>query len=149
MSHAATFEDFFNLMCGRQLGEGVHRTVYAHSFDRALVFKVEKTPTNGRREFPNVREHDAWLDATEKQRAWLAPCVCLSPDGRVLIQRRVEPLPRDYELPTQLPKFIVADMKPENFGLLDNRLVCIDYAYINAPFSGRLINVKWHKDANE
>lgn len=126
MSQAA-FEDAFNLLCGDKLGQGLHRTVYACKLRPDLVVKVE--PDEGYRYFANVLEMKFWNDQEhyEKVARWLAPCTHLSPDGRILLQKRVDPLPKDYQMPTHIPSFL-SDLKRENFGILDNMLVCIDYA---------------------
>ena len=73
---------------------------------------------------------------------WLAPCEFLSPDGRILLQTRAEPLPFDYRLPDKLPAFLT-DLKRANFGLLDGKLVCVDYAFVDIMPSTRLRRACW------
>lgn len=123
----SAFEDAFNLLCHGQLGEGIHRKVFACRIRDDFVVKVEDGAEW--RNFANVREMQFWCDWQhhEPVARWLAPCEFLSPDGRVLLQRRCEPIPSGYELPATLPAFLT-DVKRENFGLLDGRLVCVDYA---------------------
>lgn len=119
-----SFEDVFNLLCGQMIGEGVHRQVFECKLDQTLVVKVENSDYL---DFANVREWTNW-DETQffKPAArWLAPCVKLGTNGRVLLQKRVQPL-RDNELPPKLPKFIF-DRKRENLGLYEGRVVCCDY----------------------
>lgn len=126
MSTEATFEDAFNLLCGDKLGEGISRTVYECRLRPELVVKVESGVD---RRFANVFEHAFWQDYRHQPKVaqWLAPCERISPDGRILLQRRADPLARGYELPEKLPTFLT-DHKESNFGLIDGRLVCLDYA---------------------
>lgn len=138
--NAATFEDCFNLLCGKQLGEGAHRVVYECKLRPDLVVKVE----NGDfRRFANILEAQFWGDHQhyDKVARWLAPVEFLSPDGRLLLMRRAEPT-GSISLPDQLPAFIT-DTKPENFGILDGRLVCIDYALTIPSPATRLRKVLW------
>lgn len=124
----ATFEDAFNLLCGDKLGEGIHRTVFECRIRPDLVVKVEDEEW---RSFANVREQRFWDDHEHMPDVakWLAPCESLSPDGRILLQRRVTPV---LELPKQLPNFLT-DRKAENFGMLGKRLVCVDYSTVIMP----------------
>jgi hypothetical protein len=135
----AIFQDAFNFLCvGEPLGRGVHRTVWACRFRDDLVVKVEENGDAAHRSFANVREFDFynyWRDH-KPVADWLAPCEYLSPDGRLMLQRRVDPLPRDYALPAKLPAFLT-DHKQSNFGLLDGRLVCVDYATTIQPATWR------------
>lgn len=73
---------------------------------------------------------------------WLAPCEFLSPDGRILLQRRVERVTQAYKMPEKLPTFLT-DFKKENFGWLDGKLVCIDYSITIPNPSMRLKKVNW------
>ena len=87
-----TFEDAFNLLCGKQLGSGIHSDVYECRIRPDLVVKVENSLQGEWRSFANVQEHQFWTDneyapAVAK---WLAPCEYLSPDGRISLQRRAD-----------------------------------------------------------
>jgi hypothetical protein len=66
----------------------------------------------------------------------------MSPDGRLLMQKRVDPLPLGYDLPGKMPAFL-CDFKPSNYGLLNGHIVCVDYAMVIPNPSLRLVNVKW------
>lgn len=101
MSTAECFEDAFNLLCGALLGEGVHRKVFACRLRPELVVKVEAEPAF--RYFANVHEMKMWNDSSLKEAEWLAPCRYLSPDGRILLQDRADPVPGDYEMPERMP----------------------------------------------
>lgn len=140
MSTAECFEDAFNLLCGALLGEGVHRKVFACRLRPELVVKVEAEPAF--RYFANVHEMKMWNDSSLKEAEWLAPCRYLSPDGRILLQDRADPVPGDYEMPERMPSFLT-DFKRENFGILKGKLVCIDYAMPIPSYSSRLKKVNW------
>lgn len=137
------FEDALNLLCGKELGSGIHRTVFEYRIDPTLVVKVEKD--DGWRQFANVREHQFWADHQYYQPVaqWLAPCRYLSPDGYISLQQRARPVIEGDALPDKLPKFLT-DIKRENFGWIDGRLVCVDYAAVVACTpSTRLKGVIW------
>lgn len=121
--------DAFNMLCGDKIGSGVHRDVFVCKLLPEMVVKVETN--TGYRDFPNMREMKFWCDHQHLPEVakWLAPCTYLSPDARVMLQRRVLPI-LDDELPEKLPAFL-ADIKPDNFGRLEGRIVCVDYAIIN------------------
>lgn len=123
--------DLFNLVCGKLLGEGVHRKVFECRLREDLVVKVE-TP-NTFRFFANVHEMKLYNDAPYVVQRWLAKPDMLSPDGRIMFQERVLPAADVSELPETLPSFLT-DIKPENFGWVregdTRRLVCVDYALV-------------------
>ena len=141
MSNGPTFEDAFNLLCGDLIGRGIHREVFECRIRPDLVVKVEK---DADRRFANVLEMHIWSDfhLYEPVAKWLAPCDYLSYDGRILLQRRVRPLHTNDKLPDKLPAFL-SDIKRANFGTLDNRLVCVDYALAITRFVTRERAVKW------
>lgn len=136
-----TFEDSFNLLCGDKIGQGAHRTVYACKLCPDLVVKVEP---DDYRYFANVLEMKFWNDHEHypKVARWLAPCTHLSPEGRILLQKRADPLPKDFQPPDQMPSFLT-DFKRENYGILGGQLVCIDYAMTIPNPSIRLKRVNW------
>jgi len=141
MNNEATFEDCFNMLCGDRIGQGVHRTVYACKIRPDLVVKVENQEM---RYFANVMEDKFWTDHVHRKEVskWLAPIEFLSPDGRLLLMKRVRPLHETDKLPDRLPGFLT-DLKRENFGWLDGRLVCVDYAFTIPNPSIRLRKVHW------
>jgi hypothetical protein len=123
-----TFRDAFNLLCGRLIGEGIHRRVFECRVRPDLVVKVEHDEN---RYFANVLEHKFWADNQHcaKVARWLAPCEYLSLDGRISLQHRADPIGANAELPDKLPAFLT-DIKRSNFGLLGGRIVCVDYAMV-------------------
>lgn len=141
MSRAATFEDCFNMLCGEKLGEGIHREVFACKLRPELVVKIERQEM---RYFANVMENNFWAyhQSVKEIARWLAPCEFLSPDGRLSLMRRADPVPSKFKLPDKLPTFLT-DLKRSNFGLLDGRLVCVDYAFTIPNPSMRLRKANW------
>ena len=140
--NGAAYEDAFNLLCGKLLGEGIHRKVFECRLRDDLVVKVESE--ENWRYFANVLEMRFWNDHEHYKKVadWLAPCEYLSPDGRILLQRKASPILERSVLPEQVPAFL-SDLKPENFGMLDGRLVCLDYAMTIPNPSTRLKKVDW------
>lgn len=129
------------MVCGEKLGEGIHRTVYACKIKPELVVKVE---TDDMRYFANVLEMRFWNDHEHYSKVadWLAPCEYLSPDGRILMMKRAAKIPDDMKMPETIPTFLT-DLKRENFGLIDGRIVCVDYAMTIPNPSTRLKQVFW------
>lgn len=136
------FEDALNLLCHDQIGEGIHRKVWTCRIRDDLVVKVEVD--DEWRYFANAREMQFWCDWQYHKPVaqWLAPCEYMSPDGRVMLQRRCDPVPPSYKLPDKLPSFLT-DVKRENFGLLDGRLVCVDYSTTIGSPNTRPKKVDW------
>lgn len=140
--YGPAYEDAFNLLCGDKIGEGIHRNVFACRLRPELVVKVECS--GDWRYFANVHEMKFWSDHQHRETVakWLAPCEYLSPDGRVLLQRRVDPIRDADTLPDKLPSFLT-DVKRDNFGLLDGKIVCFDYAMTIPTPSLRPKKVEW------
>ena len=96
-------------------------------------------------------EWEVWLSTEEGSEAekWLAPCICISPTGRFLIQQRTQPL---LKYPDKIPSFL-ADTKPENFGSYEGRVVTHDYGTTlnkKGALSVRMVKAKWwHWAGNE
>lgn len=115
--------DIKHTLRGKKISHGASRSVYECRLRKDLVVKIE---TKGQ-SFSNATEWQIWQEAeyygiTE----WLAPCEFISPSGIVLIQKKTTPAPLDFVYPIEIPAFF-ADIKKENFGLLEGRLVCHDY----------------------
>lgn len=122
----AVFEDCFNLLCGEKIGSGQYRDVFKCKIRPDLVVKVEHQAFRG---FANILEQRFWDDNQyyNDVSKWLAPCEYLSPDGRILLQAKCDPIRLDDKLPEKVPAFLT-DIKRENFGLLEGKIVCVDYA---------------------
>jgi len=129
------------ILCGDKLGEGTTRRVYVCRLNEQYVVKVEPRGTA----FQNVEEWKAWWWACGHQkRHWLAPCEFISPCGLILIQQRVTPLRRG-EHPRTIPAWL-ADLKKENFGMLDGKVVACDYGTVLSGFreaSSKPIKPRW------
>lgn len=134
----AVYLEAFNLLCGNKIGEGIHRKVFACKLRPELVVKVED---DDYRYFANVLEMRFWNDNEyyEKVSSWLAPCEYLSPDGRILLQRRCDPIPSSMKMPTKVPSFLT-DLKRSNFGLYKGKIVSLDYALNISNPSTRMVN---------
>jgi hypothetical protein len=134
--------DAFNLLCGDLIGSGIHRMVFECRLRPELVVKVETDVDF--RWFANVHEMRFWNDHEyyEPVKSWLAPCEFLSPDGRILLQHRVDPLPTDYHMPEKVPSFLT-DLKRANYGLYQGRFVCVDYSGTISNPSVRLKKAQW------
>lgn len=141
---ARSNEDAFNMLCGDLLGRGLHRAVFRCKLRDGWVVKVE---AGSNRRFANVLESELWEmhQYHEETACWLAPCGELSPDGRLLLQRRTDPLPLGFKFPPKMPAFLT-DLKRSNFGLWKGNLVCHDYALSipNPDLTPR--RAKWRKD---
>lgn len=115
-------EDLMNMMCGTLLGSGQYRHVYRARFDDKIVIKYEKQ--NDHRS--NIFEFEFWkLFKDDPLGKWLAPCYQLSLDGTWLAQAYTEDI-QVGQLPKKVPA-IFCDLKPENWGMFEGRIVCRDY----------------------
>jgi hypothetical protein len=131
--------DLLRLVCGPALGSGIARTVYECRLNPDVVLKFETAGQS----FQNALEWECWRtwQYDKAVRRWLAPCVQISPCGTVLVQRRTTLVPDD-RYPTKIPRFIT-DTKRANFGLLDGRFVCHDYAMTIHNLSTAMKKATW------
>jgi hypothetical protein len=121
------FEDAFNLLCDRQVGNGMSRKVFTSVLLPECVIKVE----DDAHRFQNVVEWETWnrIKYTPASR-WFAECKWISPNGIVLIMERTLP-PRAEDFPKRMPVFL-SDFKRTNYGMAKSKgkkqwLVCHDY----------------------
>ena len=108
-----------------QIGQGLYRKVFSLQNNPDWVVKLEldgPTPHN------NMMEFAVWTacEFYDPGKQWLAPCWEIYNEGRILVQRKVETPPDDFEWPERVPNWLT-DLKKQNFGLLDGRLVSCDY----------------------
>lgn len=116
--------DIRDMVIGECLGYGSTRAIYVHAMDNNAIVKVE----NAAQSFCNVYEHEVWEHVKYTDFAkWFAPVRYISSCGTVLVMERTQPIPEDL-LPKEIPAFFT-DIKAENFGRLNGRFVCHDYAY--------------------
>lgn len=141
MFNGSGMVDVIAKMVGKKLGEGCSRTVFAVKGNPDIVVKVQHETG-----FHNVFEWKLYEDAIIYPNIvkWLAPCVSISPCGLILIQRRTKPLTKSQikKLPKKLPKFLT-DTASFNFGMLDGRLVCHDYALHEIDIPDKKTTVNW------
>jgi hypothetical protein len=118
-----TSMDFWKIMAGDRLGYGMSRSVYDCRLDPTLVMKIEVTEGK----FQNIVEFELWSRYMhyEKVAKWLAPVDSMSSNGTVMLMKKTMPLTVD-QFPDEIPAFF-GDIKLENFGMLDGRVVCHDY----------------------
>jgi len=116
----ADFSDFF---VGDQIGKGTERLVYEFRLNKDLVIKID---TGGN--FANVSEWDVWNNVKDDKvlSQFLAPCRNISSCGRILLQERTKPVILN-DVPLEIPDFF-SDVKIQNWGWLNKRVVCHDYA---------------------
>lgn len=142
MTKETEYEDLGSLVLGKTLGVGIHRKVGVFKPDESLVIKCAMDCPN-----INILEDEIWLMVKDTDIAkWFAPCVSISQCGMFLLQKRAEQRPRS-EYPKQVPSFF-GDLKYSNFGWIDGKFVCVDYAgYISTSmvhkWSGRMVKADW------
>lgn len=109
---------------GKKLGEGAYRTVYELQYNPTKVCKVELRGDA----FANVEEFDVWSRLKDTKWAkFLAPIHSIDQFGAVMIQERTTPLTDEQWFGfKRIPNFIT-DLKKDNFGMLDGRVVAHDY----------------------
>lgn len=133
-------------MCGKKLGSGAFRNVYVLRANDEHVIKIEDAQCS----FQNVIEWGFWQENgwNKDIGKWLAPCVSISASGTFLIQKRTTPVTDISKMPAKLPKFL-GDCHMNNFGKLDGKLVCHDYAINNVKIPMQLVKRKWYDPYTE
>lgn len=147
-----TIENIRKQLCGELVGKGLYRDVYVMKSNPDYVIKIErKASSDGI--FANVAE---WLNYMNNKEwtwleEWLAPCELISPDGRVLIQRRVTwEGKKRKDCPKYVPKMLT-DTKFANWGWIGDRFVCCDYSFMITVVYSKTMSprpmkrVKWHR----
>jgi len=138
----SVWTDFVALFRGERLGSGIAREVFVLRTDPTKVVKIEIAD----RSFQNVMEWTTWHDLKATKHAkYLAPCHWISPCGVVLIQERARPLTPEHEN-VRLPSFLT-DTKRANYGVLNGRVVALDYgtnlAISDGAFASKLRKPEW------
>lgn len=135
-------KDLFNFITGKNLGEGIGRTVYECNLIKDTVIKIERSG------FQNIREWEIWDEVKETKYAkWFAPCIYISPCGIYLIQKKTEKIPKS-EYPEKVPAFLF-DKKYDNYGIIKKgnkkQLVAHDYGTFSLTngYSNRLVKANW------
>ena len=126
---------------GHRIGRGVTREVFELSTDPNHVVKIEDMSKGW---FANISEFQVWNNvAGTPYKSWFAPIEGMSLGGRMLTMARTVP-PAVRDLPEEIPA-IFSDIKIENFGMFEGRLVCHDYALLSNRFwlpKGRKIKMQ-------
>lgn len=116
--------DVSDLSIGKHISTGTTRAVYQYANTTDQVLKLE----NNAYSFCNIYEHQIWDRVRDTEFAkWFAPVIHISSNGVALVMRRTQPA-RLEDLPKHIPAFFT-DVKAENFGWMDGRIVCHDYAF--------------------
>lgn len=137
--------DFLHLICGAYISGGCYREVFEYNLDSRFVVKVEKDS-----DFSNIYEKAVWEEVQWLQgplawvKEWFAPIKWISPGGRIMLMRRTESWARKKEYPDKVPGFF-QDVKLDNFGWLDGKFVCHDYAYMHGliHYPKKMAKVDW------
>lgn len=135
--------DIITLMCGELLGEGTHRDVFVYNMDPRYVVKIQHTTDV----FSNTLEFELWNYVKDTSYGkFFAPCLWLSANGRILIQKRTKPLTDKLRPPEFIPNFFW-DVKDSNFGYIGKQFVAHDYEYsvVNLIQKGLSNKVKKYK----
>jgi hypothetical protein len=142
-SNAFVHKELWDLMCSEPIGEGCSRKVFVCKLDQTLVLKLETASYS----FNNIREWELWEDVRHDKDAsrWLAPCVAISSCGAMMLQKRTK-IATKKRYPKKVPQWMT-DLKYQNWGLLDGKIVCHDYGNHLAQRFGtkskRLVNAHW------
>lgn len=117
--------EFIDFFCGRNLGEGQSRIVYDYNPDKKYVIKIDKSKW-----FNNIEEYELYTLLKKehpKSAEFLAPVYQISQGGKIMLQRKTTPIKDFKHFPKKIPAFL-SDVKIQNWGILNNKLVCHDYA---------------------
>lgn len=126
---AADFDfamEMIDLLLGDYIGGGESRDVYDAAIYDNCVAKIEITKPC----INNIKEYLVWsFFANTVYAEWFAPCIELTCNGRILIQKKVEPITDANKklIPEYIPD-IITDVKFENCGFLDGHFVFFDYS---------------------
>lgn len=140
-NHIVLYE-FLRCMTGDLIGEGCYRYVFDNPFNSKQVIKIDMGETNS-----NVIEWYLWdtIKLIPDLAKWFAPCVKMSPCGRVLIMDKAETSKGLDSFPKKIPSFFM-DVKTQNFGFINKQMVCIDYGLNLLYVTGekyKMVDGKW------
>ena len=121
---------YHDLLCGDLIGEGCSRIVYECGYAKSCVVKISKNID--RLSSDNILEWEIWQMVkfmNNDVSKWLAPCMKISDNGRILIQKKTKPLTdKQWNDLKELPRFLT-DVKRSNFGMYNGRICTHDYAF--------------------
>lgn len=138
--------DLVSSLCGRKIGEGLHRKVYEYNLNEKYVIKLETANTSA-----NMTEYFLWDEIQGLTgnlawvKDWFAPVKWISPNGKIIVMQKTEEKPGKPR-PTKVPAFF-SDLKYNNWGWIGNKFVCHDYGFIHKfiKYENKFQTI--HKDA--
>ncbi|MFV0536812.1 MAG: hypothetical protein ACK5M3_05490 [Dysgonomonas sp.] len=121
---------YHDMLCGDLISEGCSRVVYECDYDKSCVVKIHKDLD--RLPSDNILEWELWENVkymNEKVSKWFAPCIRISENGRILIQKKTKPLTdKQWNRTIEVPVFL-SDIKRVNFGMYKGHICMHDYAF--------------------
>ena len=133
--------EFATFICGNKIGEGQFRDVYEYNLDKRYVVKIQRDLSS----FNNIVEWEIWCNVMYSEyKKHFAPCLWMSSNGRIMIQRKTSPITDKRPAPKDVPYFF-ADIKNENFGWIGKDFVAHDYDYSMIRFVSNGLNNKTRK----
>ena len=119
--------EFTRFFLGDYLGKGVSRYVFDFKFNKNFVVKIDISNWNA-----NNAEYNIWefVQHYPNLARWFAPVDKMSRCGRVLLQRKCKTDLKKELYPKKIPTFI-GDVKYDNFGMLNGKIVCLDYSLVD------------------
>jgi len=130
-------------LVGEYINRGVHREVYAYAPDpEQWIIKIPRDEVGLKH---NEREYKNYLNIKDKGLdEWVAPCR-LELD-KYIVMRRTQPVEESQPRGILIPAFLIVDSGVHNWGVLDGRYVCHDYAHVgtvpSAPSVLKMSNSK-------
>ena len=138
---------YHDMLCGDLINEGCSRVVYECDYDKSCVVKIHKDVD--RLPSDNILEWELWQmvkGMSNEVQKWFAPCVRISENGRILIQKKTTPLKdKQWNSLIEIPTFL-SDIKRSNFGKYKGHICMHDYAFTLYRLS---INSKMRKISKE
>lgn len=133
-------DDLIKNVCDKKISAGAYREVYTIKDCRSYVIKIERDLSNA--PFANVGEYLNFIENRfwVKIKPYLAECVIISNDGKVLVQTKIRQGDH-HKFPKKIPSMFT-DLKYQNFGWIGKRFVCCDYSFLkNVGF--RMVKAKF------
>lgn len=122
----AVKDQALSLICGKELGRGISRTVYVFAPDSSKVVKIEHNQLRNQ----NASEYSFWCALKDHRQLerWFARVYLASEANSLILQERTQPVTL-AELKAKCPKVprLFSDLKVGNWGRIGRRYVCHDY----------------------
>lgn len=145
-----TCRSLANAFIGTEINEGWSRTVYTCPLREDYVVKVAREDNLAEGVMANAQEFKLYETLLQfvreggESRRWqldlLAEILWISSDCRVLIMKKAEPCP-EHLLPKVVPRW-AQDLKKSNMGIIDGKVVFVDYAEHSVLEAGLYNKVK-------